>query len=117
MQSRPAVPRSREREFDLTTFDNPGSEELLDRAALPRYRLFELVKEMLAKNSIARPFSFDDQLSQAGLTSLDMVNLMLAVEAEFDITIPATDITPENFRSISTIEGVIVRIKPPSTRS
>lgn len=116
MKSRPAAPRSREREFDLTTFDNICSCQR-DRAALPRHRLFELVKEMLAKNSITRPFSFDDQLSEAGLTSLDMVNLMLALEAEFDITIPASDITPENFRSISTIEGVIVRIKPPSTRS
>jgi len=39
-----------------------------------------------------------------------MVSLMIAVEAEFNITIPASDITPANFRSISTIEALIVRI-------
>jgi acyl carrier protein len=52
----------------------------------------------------------DDQLSEAGLSSLDMVNLMLAVEAEFHITIQASDITPANFRSISTIEVLVTRI-------
>jgi len=45
-----------------------------------------------------------------------MVNLMLGVEAEFNIMIPATDITPANFRSISTIEALIARIDPRVTR-
>ena len=52
----------------------------------------------------------DRRLTDAGLTSIDMVNLMLAIEAEFDIMIPASDITPANFRSISTIEALIVKI-------
>jgi acyl carrier protein len=37
-----------------------------------------------------------------------MVNLMLEVEAEFDFTIPQAEITPENFRSIRTLERMIV---------
>jgi acyl carrier protein len=41
-----------------------------------------------------------------------MVSLMLTVEAEFDITIPASEITPENFRSVSTIETLILKINP-----
>src|SRR6266480_3543447 len=95
----------------LPAFDNSGNEEMLDRSTgLPRDRLVELVKQMLSKNSITRPVSIDDQLSEAGLTSLDMVSLMIAVEAEFDILIPASDITPANFRSISTIEALIMRI-------
>jgi len=81
--------------------------------ALLRDRLVELVKELLAKHSITRPVSVDEQLTQAGLSSIDMVNLMLAVEAEFNIMIPAADITPANFRSILTIEALIVRIEPP----
>ena len=79
-------------------------------------RLVELVKELLAKNSITRPVSVDDRLTDAGLTSIDMVNLMIVVEAEFDIMIPASEITPANFRSISTIETLIARINSRVTR-
>lgn len=79
-------------------------------AGRPRDRLVEMVGEILLKNSITRPISLDDQLSAAGLTSLDMVNLMIAVEAEFNLMIPGPEITPANFRSISTIEALILRI-------
>jgi acyl carrier protein len=36
-----------------------------------------------------------------------MVNLMLAVELEFDIAIPQSDITPENFQSVSSIQALV----------
>jgi len=84
------------------------------RTALPRDRLLKLVSQILGKNSITRPVSIDDELTQTGLSSIDMVNLMLAVEAEFDIIIPDFEITPENFRSILSIEALIVRINPGS---
>jgi acyl carrier protein len=32
---------------------------------------------------------------------MDMVNLVLAVESEFDLMIPEISITPANFRSIA----------------
>jgi acyl carrier protein len=84
---------------------------MLDRAAeSPRDRLLLLVRQILVKNSVARPISMDDQLTEAGLSSIDMVNLMLTIEAEFDIMIPASEITPTNFRSISSIEALIIRI-------
>ena len=54
-----------------------------------------------------------------GLTSMDMVNLMLGVEAEFDFTIPQSEITPENFQSIKTLELMIIgqlRVKKPPDR-
>ena len=41
-----------------------------------------------------------------------MVNLMLAIEAEFDLMIPASEITPANFRSVSTIETLILSVRP-----
>jgi len=87
---------------------------LEQRTALPRDRLLKLVSQILGKNSITRPVSIDDELTQTGLSSIDMVNLMLAVEAEFDMMIPAFEITPENFRSILSIEALIVRINPGS---
>ena len=51
----------------------------------------------------------NSRLVDVGLTSMDMVNLMLAVEAEFDFTIPQDEITPENFQSVKTLEPMIVR--------
>ncbi|HEX3863565.1 MAG TPA: phosphopantetheine-binding protein [Stellaceae bacterium] len=73
-------------------------------------RLIALVTQILAKNAIDRVPSVDVRLSEAGLSSLDMVNLMFAVEAEFDIEIAPTDITPENFHSIATIEALLRRM-------
>ena len=76
-------------------------------------RVLGVVHEILARRSVpppARAILPDDDLRDAGLTSIDMVNLMLAVEAEFDITIKAADIIPENFLSIATIEALIARI-------
>jgi acyl carrier protein len=77
---------------------------------VPRDRVLQLVKKIVENNSIIRAVSMDHQLTEAGLSSIDMVNLMLAIEAEFDIMIPASDISPANFRSISTIEALIVKI-------
>jgi hypothetical protein len=37
---------------------------------------------------------------------------MLAVEAEFDVMIPLSEINLAKFRLISTIEALIVRISP-----
>jgi acyl carrier protein len=82
-----------------------------DRGARsPRQRLTELVEQILAKNSIARAITADDSLTEAGLASIDMVQLMLAVEAEFALEIAPADITPENFRSVATIEALIARM-------
>jgi acyl carrier protein len=54
-------------------------------------------------------FDPDTRLAEIGLTSMDMVNLMLGVEAEFDFTIPQSEITPENFKSIRTLQRMIAR--------
>lgn len=81
-----------------------------ESATLPRHRMLALVKSILAKNAVDRPPSIEEELGRAGLSSIDMVNLMLAVEAEFEITIPAAEITPANFRSIATIEALILKL-------
>ena len=49
----------------------------------------------------------DEDLSESGLSSLDTVNLMLAVEAEFDVKIPDRDMTPANFRTIARIDALV----------
>jgi acyl carrier protein len=80
------------------------------RSDSPRDRVEDVVQRLLAERSISRPVSSDDDLREVGLTSLDMVNLMLSVEAEFDLEIPEIDITPANFRSISTISSLITTL-------
>ena len=81
---------------------------LLDRTnAHSTERVTQLVRQIMAKRSIDRSVGYDDVLSEFGLSSLDMVNLMLAVETEFDIKIPDRDMTPSNFRSIAQIDKLV----------
>ncbi len=72
-----------------------------------RDRIVTLVRDILAQNSISGDVAADAKLVDVGLTSMDMVNLMLAVEAEFDFTIPQEMITPENFQSVATLERLV----------
>ena len=71
-------------------------------------RVLALVKTILEQNAIAVEVGPESRLVDVGLTSMDMVNLMLGVEAEFDFTIPQSEITPENFQSIETLQLMIV---------
>jgi acyl carrier protein len=83
----------------------------LDRSSnSPGDRVIEIVQRMLTERSINHPVSSEDDLRTLGLTSLDLVNLMLSVEAEFDLEIPELDITPANFRSISTISKMVTAL-------
>ena len=70
-------------------------------------RVAQLVRQLMARRSIDRLVGYEDVLSECGLSSLDMVNLMLAVETEFDIKIPDRDMTPSNFRSIAQIDKLV----------
>ena len=73
-----------------------------------RNRIVTLVKAILEQNAMSVQVEPDTRLVDAGLTSMDMVNLMLGVEAEFDFTIPQSEITPENFQSVRSLELMIV---------
>ena len=72
-----------------------------------RNRIIKLVKGILAQNSLSAEVTLQAKLVDVGLTSMDMVNLMLGVEAEFDFTIPQSEITPENFQSVETLERMV----------
>jgi acyl carrier protein len=73
-------------------------------------QLIGLVKQVLGANAVVPdPFPVERQLSDLGVSSLKMVNLMLAVELEFDIAIPQSDITPENFHSVAAMQDLVVR--------
>ena len=80
-------------------------------------RLMGIIKRLLdPSKGISDPFPVEAQLSDLGITSLKMVNLMLAIEAEFDVAIPELEITPENFHSLSSVGKLIertLRLTPP----
>jgi acyl carrier protein len=71
-------------------------------------RILAIVKSILEQNAITAEVNPETLLVDVGLTSMDMVNLMLGVEAEFDFTIPQSEITPENFQSVETLQQMIV---------
>jgi len=74
-----------------------------------RTRIIALVKVILEQNAISAEVAPEALLVDVGLTSVDMVNLMLGVEAEFDFTIPQDEITPENFQSVETLQRMVLR--------
>jgi acyl carrier protein len=76
-------------------------------------RIVKLVKGILEQNSLHADVTPAVRLVDIGLTSMDMVNLMLGVEAEFDFTIPQAEITPENFQSVETLRRLVAgQLKP-----
>jgi acyl carrier protein len=77
----------------------------------PRERITAVVRRLLGERSITRTFTVQEELRDVGLTSLDMVNLVLAVESELGVAIPEAEITPANFRSIATIEALVAGLQ------
>jgi acyl carrier protein len=78
----------------------------------PADRVADLIKQIFTKRSLSSPTSRDENLRDLGLSSLDMVNLVLSVESEFNVTIPDADITPRSFRSIATISALVASLLP-----
>lgn len=77
-------------------------------------RVIALVKSILKQNAITTEVNAESVLVDVGLNSVDMVNLMLEVESEFDFTIPQAEITPENFKSVKTLQQMIAAQLRPS---
>ena len=73
----------------------------------PRDRITTIARRMLTRRGVAAIPGSGDNLREAGLTSLDMVNLVLAIEAEFDIEIPQSAMTPDNFDTVAAIAALV----------
>jgi acyl carrier protein len=78
--------------------------------ARPRERVTGLIERILGYSDAAAPLPVDARLSELGMSSMKMINLMLAIEVEFDIAIPQVEITPGNFESIASVEALLVRL-------
>jgi acyl carrier protein len=82
-----------------------------DLAAFSRQaQIAALVEALLVRKNVPAGAGTDEDLHDRGLTSLDLVNLMLAVEDEFGIEIPQPEMTPDNFRTIAAIERLVSRV-------
>lgn len=52
----------------------------------------------------------DDLIGDGVLDSLDIVALITEINSEFDVSIPAEEIVPENFESVETLWALISRL-------
>ena len=82
--------------------------EMQDLSASVQNRVLSVVRNILQQNEITIDVHPESRLVDIGLNSMDMVALMLKVEAEFDFIIPQPQITPENFQSVKTLELMIL---------
>lgn len=77
--------------------------------------VFSIVTGLLRQRGLPTELEAEQALYDAGLNSLDLVNLMLAVEGEFDFEIPQRHMTPENFRSVAAIGRLVESLLPVPT--
>jgi len=79
---------------------------------LVKERLTKIVGDMLAERGFHRVTSADDSLTDSGLSSFDMVNLMLRVEQEYDLRFPDAAMTPANFHSVTSVCQLVTDMLP-----
>lgn len=62
---------------------------------------------------VAKPEQFgdDDDLLEAGLDSMGIMRLIMFIEDNYGITLPDTEIEPDNVQTFNTLEQWIVRHK------
>ena len=71
----------------------------------------EKLIEILASLHPDVDFENNDSLIDDGiLDSLDIVSLVTEINAEFDVTIPAEEIVPENFNSAKALIELITKL-------
>ncbi len=76
-----------------------------DRLAQDRIRAVLLKHGRLGNDALQ--LTADDDLYAAGMTSLSSVNVMLALEGEFDLEFPDQMLNRSMFSSISAIEAAL----------
>lgn len=60
---------------------------------------------------VAEPDQFgdDDNLLEAGLDSMGIMRLIMYIENEFGVTLPDTEIEPDNVQTLNALENWITR--------
>ena len=83
---------------------------LIQNDNAPVHQIIEVVAQILQKHGVDGPVPVDVDLARFGMTSIDMVELMLGIEAEFDLTIPPSEITLRNFSSVAALQDLVTRL-------
>ncbi len=74
-------------------------------------KLREFIFEELIFVANPEQFNDDDDLLEAGLDSMGIMRLIMYIEDEYGVTLPDTEIEPENVQSFNTLVQWILRHK------
>ncbi len=83
---------------------------MLDKTSITSI-LLDLARTAAPRLSEATGDPRTANLREAGMTSVAAVRFMLEIEAAFDIAIPDSELTPENFSNVDSVERLVLRIK------
>ena len=84
---------------------------MFDGATIDRRQMLEnVVARIATQHGISRAIGGSDHLVDCGMTSIAMVDLMLAIETDFDITLPHSALTPANFQSIDALGAMLAAL-------
>ena len=74
-------------------------------------KLRDFIFEELIFVAEPKQFSDDDDLLEAGLDSMGIMRLIMFIEDSYSITLPDTEIEPDNVQSFNALEQWINRYK------
>ena len=74
-------------------------------------KLREFIFQELIFVTDPEQFSDDEDLLNAGLDSMGIMRLIMFIENEYGITLPDTEIEPENVQSFNALEQWILKHK------
>ena len=72
-------------------------------------KLRDFVFKELVFTAAPQQFSDDDNLLEAGLDSMGIMRLIMFIETEYGVTLPDTEIEPDNVQSFNALEQWILR--------
>lgn len=75
-------------------------------------KLKAFIFEELIYHEAPESFGEEDDLLEAGLDSMGIMRLIMFAEREFGVTLPDTEIEPDNVRSLSALQQWITRARP-----
>ncbi len=70
-------------------------------------QIVEIVTKLIAGRTAAVAVASDNSLIEAGMNSIDMVNLLLQIEETFGIEVPSRAVNPKNFYSVKSVAGLV----------
>jgi acyl carrier protein len=73
-------------------------------------RIVTLIERILERPAGSAPIPPSARMNELGMSSMKMISLMLAIEVEFNLAIPQSDITPDNFESVASVEATVNRL-------